>query len=103
MALTAAAGRTWDLYVLRAKDGTLYTGISTDVDRRLAEHLGSGIRGARYLRGRGPFRLVYHRRIGSRALALKAEHGVKRLTRSGKERLVAANPDARHLLEMLAL
>ena len=100
--MTALAEPAWHLYVVRTKDGTLYTGIATDVERRLAEHDGTG-KGARYLRGRGPLRLVFRRRIGDRALALRAEHGVKRLSRAEKERLIAANPDERRLLEMLAL
>jgi putative endonuclease len=100
--VTATGKTSWHLYIVRAGDDTLYTGIATDVERRLSEHDGTG-RGARYLRGRGPFRLVFQSPVGDRALALKAEHGVKRMSREGKERLIAANPDKRHLLEMLAL
>jgi len=44
----------WYLYIVRCRDGTLYTGISTDVDRRLAEHRQGGNAGARYLKGRAP-------------------------------------------------
>jgi len=94
--------RAWHLYIVRAGDGTLYTGIATDVGRRLAEHEGTE-RGARYLRGRGPLSLVFRRKIGERALALKAEHGIKRMTRSQKEKLIEAGPDKRRLLKLLAL
>jgi putative endonuclease len=92
---------TWHVYVVRSRDGSLYTGIATDVGRRLAEHEGG--KGAKYLRGRGPFRLVFERRIGSHALALKVERGLKELPKQEKEQLVEAAPDAPRLLEMLAI
>ena len=98
---TATESR-WHVYIVRAGDGTLYTGVATDVERRLAEHDGTG-RGARYLRGRGPLEVVFRRRIGDRGLALQTEHGLKRLSRAEKEQLIAANPDKRKLLRMLAL
>lgn len=82
-----AAPADWWLYMVRCRDGSLYTGIATDVPRRLAEHAAPGGRGARYLRGRGPLKLVLQRRIGPRPLALRVEAGVKRLTRAGKEEL----------------
>jgi predicted GIY-YIG superfamily endonuclease len=100
--MPAASQPKWYLYVVRAGDGTLYTGIATDVARRLAEH-DSTRRGARYLRGRGPLQLVFRRRIGDRGLAMRAEHGVKRLSRVEKEALIAVDPDRRKLLRMLAL
>ncbi len=89
----------WHLYIVRAGDGSLYTGIATDVERRLAEH-GEG-KGAKYLRGRGPVIMAYRRRNGERALALKVEHGVKRLPKAEKERLVATNPGTRRLLRLI--
>ena len=100
--MTVSTAPVWHLYIVRTRHGTLYTGIATDVDRRLSEHDGTG-RGARYLRGRRPFRLVYRRRIGDRAMALKAEHRIKRLSRAEKDRLIAAKPDKRRLLKLLAL
>jgi len=84
---TDVAARVFSLYLLRCADGSLYTGIATDVRRRLCEHE-SGSRGARYLRGRGPLELVLERRVGDRALASRIEHRVKRLPRLQKERLV---------------
>lgn len=77
----------WHLYIIRCGDGSLYTGIATDVDRRLAMHR-SG-KGAKYLRGRGPLILVYQTRIGSKALALQIERRVKALPRPKKEQIVA--------------
>lgn len=93
----------WHVYVLRARNGSLYTGVATDVDRRLAEHEKARGRGAKALRGRGPLRLAYHTPVGSRALALRVEHGIKRLSKIEKEQLVDANPDTRGLIEMLAI
>jgi putative endonuclease len=75
---------TWSVYLLRCSDGSLYTGIATDVSRRLAEHE-EGDKGAKYLRGRGPLKLVYHREIGDRSLATKVEHRVKRFPKEYKE------------------
>ncbi len=78
----------FSLYILRCADGSLYTGIATDVDKRLAEHV-SGIRGAKYLRGRGPLELVFSAAAGDRAAASRLEYRVKQLTRTQKLQLVA--------------
>ncbi len=78
----------FSIYLVRCANGSLYTGISTDVDRRLQEHSGSR-RGARALRGRGPLELVFAAEIGTRSAATRVENRVKRLTRSDKEALVS--------------
>jgi putative endonuclease len=78
----------FSLYILRCADGTLYTGIAVDIERRLAEHR-SGRRGARYLRGRGPLELVFSAVVGDRATASKLEYRVKQLSRAEKAELVA--------------
>ena len=78
----------YSIYLVRCADGTYYTGIATDVARRVDEHAGSA-RGARYLRGKGPLRIVYQRVIGDRGLASRIEARVKRLPRADK-----ANPDS---------
>lgn len=88
---------TWHLYIVRCHDGTLYTGIATDVTRRLAEHSGSGPRGARYLRGRGPLTLALALEVGARGAALRLEHRVKRMSRADKEALLADPARARAL------
>jgi len=77
---------TWLLYLIRCKDGTLYTGITTDVDRRFAEHQ-SG-KGAKYLRGKAPLTLVFQQKIGSRSAALKAEASIKKLSKADKETII---------------
>ena len=74
----------WSLYMLRCGDGSLYTGIATDVARRLAEHQSQGSKAAKYLRGRAPLELVYTREIGTRSEALKEEWRIKRLSRAEK-------------------
>ncbi len=77
---------SWYLYILRCKDNTLYTGIATDVDRRLRTHQQG--KGAKYTRGRGPLELVYQERCGTRSQALKRELVVKALSREQKELLL---------------
>ena len=77
---------TWYLYILRCKDSTLYTGITTDVEKRLEAHR-SG-KGAKYTRGRAPLELVYREPCGNHSVALKREWEVKGLTRSEKQKLV---------------
>lgn len=78
----------WHLYLIRCGDGSLYTGISTDVDRRFAEHREAGPAGSRYLKGRGPLALVFRRKLGGRSLASKVESRVKKLSKANKERLI---------------
>jgi len=79
--------KSWKLYILRCGDGSLYTGIAVDVEARLAAHRGG--KGAKYTRGRGPLEVVYTEECGTHSQALKREAAVKKLTRSGKEKLVA--------------
>lgn len=78
----------WYVYILRCGDGTLYTGCTDDVDRRLAAHR-SG-RGAKYTRGRLPLTLVYREAQPGRSAALRREAAIKRMTRSEKLRLIEA-------------
>lgn len=77
----------FSLYILRCADGSLYTGITTDVDKRVAEHV-AGSRGAKYLRGRGPLELVLSEPVGDRATALRLEYRVKQLPRARKLELI---------------
>ncbi len=76
----------WSLYLIRCRDGSLYTGIATDVERRFRAHVAG--RGSRYLRGRGPLRLVLQRSIGPQGVALRLEHRVKKLSKERKEALL---------------
>jgi len=81
-----AMEKTWKLYMLRCGDGSLYTGISTDVARRLEEHR-SG-KGAKYTRSRGPLELAYVEECGDRSDALKRELEIKAMTRAEKLKLI---------------
>jgi len=74
--------------MVRCHDGSLYTGITTDVARRFAEHQGNKGEGAKYLRGRGPLKLVFQKKLGNRSLALGVESKVKRLSKARKEELI---------------
>ena len=77
------------LYIVACADGTLYTGIATDVQRRLLEHNGEKGKGARYTASRRPVRLVYEASFATRSEALMQELRVKRLSRPQKEALIA--------------
>jgi putative endonuclease len=91
----------WSLYVVRTRDGHLYTGIATDVGRRLEEHREGSGRGARYLRGRGPLELVFQGEVGDRALAQRVEHRLKRRPKQEKEAIVHDRPTGEELIERL--
>lgn len=77
----------WYVYILRCGDGSLYTGISDDVPRRLAAHRAG--KGAKYTRGRGPLELVYTQALPDKSAALRREAEIKRLRREEKEKLIA--------------
>ena len=76
----------WYLYILRCKDDTLYTGITTDVEKRLEVHR-SG-KGAKYTRGRSPLTLVHRETCGTHSQALKRELAVKAMAREEKQKLI---------------
>lgn len=78
--------KCWYVYILRCGDGSLYTGITTDVQSRLEAHR-SG-KGAKYTRGRAPLELVYREECGDRSQALKRELAIKSLTREEKKKLI---------------
>lgn len=74
------------VYVLRCGDGSLYTGYTTDVDRRVEQHRAGN--GAKYTRGRGPLEVVHAEEHETRSAAMAREHEIKQLTREEKERLI---------------
>jgi putative endonuclease len=78
----------WSIYILRCGDGTLYTGVATDVLRRFEEHCSQGPKAAKYVRGRLPLQVVYTCEMGTRSEAQKEEWRVKQLTREQKEVLI---------------
>ncbi|EMR3708273.1 GIY-YIG nuclease family protein [Escherichia coli] len=92
----------WFLYLIRTADNKLYTGITTDVERRYQQHQ-SG-KGAKALRGKGELTLAFSAPsapVGDRSLALRAEYRVKQLTKRQKERLVAEGAGFAELLSSL--
>ena len=93
----------WHVYLLECDGRAIYTGITTDVARRVAEHASGGKRAARFTRGRARVRLLYATEIGERGLAMRAEHRLRRLPRATKLQIAAAAPDAQTLLGRLGL
>jgi predicted GIY-YIG superfamily endonuclease len=85
--------RRWFVYILKCRDGTLYTGITNNLARREAEH-NSGT-ASRYTRSRRPVRIIYQEPCGSRSAALKKEHAVKSLTRREKEDYIDRHTEKR--------
>jgi putative endonuclease len=77
----------WYVYIIRASDESLYTGITTDVQRRFDEHCGTE-KGARYFRGRQPLEVVYRESHPDRSSALRREADIKRLPRNQKLKLI---------------
>ncbi|WP_163559433.1 GIY-YIG nuclease family protein [Halomonas sp. NO4] len=89
--MSAPTPPRWYLYVIETAGGALYTGITTDVARRLAQHAAG--RGAKALRGRGPLTLVHQEAVGSRGEALRLEAAVKRLSAAGKRTWLVRRTD----------
>ena len=81
----------WIVYMLECADTSLYTGITTNLDRRVAEH--DAGKGAKYTKGRGPFRLVYCETCEGRAEASRRETAIKSLGRVHKLLLCSGNGD----------
>ncbi len=93
----------WHLYLLECDGRAIYTGITTDVARRVDEHARGLSRAARFTRGAGRVRLLHAVALGDRALAARAEHRVKRLPRAAKLRLAQLRPARDALLALLGL
>ena len=78
----------WYVYLIRTNIGHLYTGVTQNVQRRFKEHQEEGRKGAKYLKGKKPLKLVFHKNIGSHSQALKTEAKIKKLSKKKKEALV---------------
>jgi putative endonuclease len=87
----AEAAPRWHVYIVSTARGALYTGITTDVERRFGEHRG-GARGARYFRLAAATRVLYVEAHESRSSAAKREAAIKKMTRNDKLALIAASP-----------
>ncbi|KHN55652.1 GIY-YIG nuclease family protein [Pectobacterium fontis] len=91
---------SWYLYILRTAAGRLYTGITTDVSRRMNQHQTG--KGAKALRGKGELTLVFYCLVGDRSSALKLEYRIKQLSKNQKERLVQDQPQTLCIDTLLA-
>ncbi len=89
----------WFLYLIHTQNNRLYTGITTNVERRFNQHQQG--KGAKALRGAGELTLVFSYPIGDKSLALRAEYRVKQFTRLEKERLLTDNTQLISLLASL--
>lgn len=78
----------WKVYIVRCSDDTLYTGITTDTERRLYEHNTPTGKGAKYTRMRQPVELVYVKEMKSKSDAAKEEYRIKQLSREDKLKLI---------------
>jgi len=78
--------KEWFLYILECKNGYLYTGITTEIKRRIFEHINGT--GAKSLRGRKPIRLVYYEKCASQSIARKRELAIKNWKRENKIKLI---------------
>ena len=79
----------WFLYVVECSDGSLYTGVTTDVQRRLNEHNKTS-KAAKYTRSRRPVKLVYYEEHANRSSASKAEYALKKMSRRNKLQYIAS-------------
>ena len=83
---------TWFVYLVRCNDGSLYCGISNDVEKRVIKH-NTG-KGARYTKSHGPVSLVYQEKVGTMGQALRREHQIKKWSKKRKEMLISGSSSA---------
>lgn len=88
----------WFLYMLRTKNRHLYTGVTTNVERRFKEHQLGGVKGAKALRGKGPLVLEFQQVLADKQQAMRLEYAIKQLSKAKKEQLVNGDVDWRSLL-----
>ena len=82
----------WTVYIIRCDDGSLYTGVSTDVERRFREHL-ERPRGAKFFNGRRPLEVVFRESGHTRSSAARREAAIKKLGRAKKLLLIGCGPE----------
>ncbi len=80
----------WKVYIVECSDGSYYTGITTDTQRRLLEHNYS-FKSAKYTRSRRPVQLVYEETVDNRSVASKREYAIKKMKRKDKTQLIKSN------------
>ena len=88
--MTNNASATWFVYIILASDNSLYTGITTDIERRWRQHSGAIVGGARFFRGRKPEKLVYVEEGADRSSVSKREATIKKLARKDKLKLLSS-------------
>lgn len=79
---------SWYVYIIRCCDKSLYTGVTTNITRRLQEHNSQSKKTAKYLRGKQPFEIVYQLKVLNKSIALKTESAIKKLTKLEKEFII---------------
>ena len=79
----------WHVYILKCADNTLYTGITTDLERRLKEHNAGKVKASKYTRSRLPVKLVYREKFATKASALKREYRIKLMAKPEKLSLIS--------------
>lgn len=91
----------WWVYMIRTRENSIYTGISTNVKRRFEEHATGNPKGARYLKGKGPLQLLLQKKIGDKSAASKIEWQIKQLTKVKKENIASGKIKWRTFLQSL--
>ena len=93
----------WSLYIIRCSDRSLYTGISTDVQRRFGEHISGGRTAAKYTKSFSSMELAYEIPIGNRSLAAKIEHRIKNLPKQKKELIISRRLSRDELIHFIEI
>lgn len=78
----------WSVYIVRCSDSSLYTGVTTDIERRVRQHNGELVGGAKYTRVRRPVTLVYHEPAADRSTACQREYIIRKLPATKKRQLI---------------
>jgi len=97
------SGSRWHVYLLDCDGRAIYTGITTDVQRRVSEHAAGGRRAARFTRGCRQLCLLYAVEVGERGLATRIEARLRKLPRTAKAGIATATPTVAQLLERIGL
>ncbi|MGM0444676.1 MAG: GIY-YIG nuclease family protein [Fibrobacterota bacterium] len=92
------SSQKWFLYIIETDDNRLYTGVTTDVSRRLSQHRGERAGGARFFRGRRAVAVRFRCALPDRSSAQRLEYAVKRLKKHQKEELITGRIQAKSLL-----
>ncbi|MFD1384717.1 GIY-YIG nuclease family protein [Rhodanobacter aciditrophus] len=89
----------WFVYIIKTRLNTLYTGVTTDLTRRFDEHTQGKVKGARYLKGKGPLQLVWSESVLDKRMAMQVEYRIKQLSRVKKDQLVSGKQSLQTLFK----